>query len=303
MDLTVVCRGKTGRPPPGGARVRMGDIRDSDWARSVLGRDTFDVVVQWVGFVPGHVELDLELFGGRVSQYVFISSASVYDPSARLPITESSPRGNPHWAYAREKIACEERLFEAFRRDRFPVTVVRPSHTYDRARLPVRGGWTVVDRMRRGLPVVVAGRGGSLWTLTHHEDFARGLVGLVGLEAAVGQAVHVTSDEALSWNEIYRTLAHAAGANLRAVHVPCEVIASLDPEWGASLLGDKAVSKVFDNSKIKSLVPSYRATIPYERGAAMQVAWYDEDPARRAVDPRVNENIDRILASPSARSI
>jgi len=299
MDLTLVCRGESLRPAPAGARVLLGDIRDAVWARGALGRDSFeafDVVVEWIGFVPPHVELDIELFGGRVRQYVFISSASVYDPSAlRLPITESSPRGNPHWAYARAKIACEDRLFEAFRRDRLPVTVVRPSHTYDLGRLPVRGGWTVVDRMRRGLPVIVAGSGASLWTLTHHEDFARGLVGLLGLDAAVGETVHITADEALSWNEIYRTIAQAAGAELQAVHATCEVIASVDPEWGASLLGDKAVSKVFDNSKIKSLVPGYRAQIPYARGAATQVAWYDEDPSRRVVDPSVNETIERIL--------
>jgi nucleoside-diphosphate-sugar epimerase len=297
MDLTLVCRGQSHRPAPSAARILLGDIRDAAWARSALGRERFDVVVEWVAFVPPHVELDIELFGGRVRQYVFISSASVYDPSAlRLPIAESSPRGNPHWAYARDKIECEDRLFEASRRDRFPVTVVRPSHTYDVERLPVRGGWTVVDRMRRGLPVIVAGSGASLWTLTHHQDFARGLVGLLGLDAAVGEAFHITADEALSWTDIYRSIAEAAGAELRAVHATCEVIASVDPEWGASLLGDKAVSKVFDNSKIKSRVPSYRAEIPYVRGAAMQMAWYDEDPARRVVDPAVNESIERILA-------
>jgi nucleoside-diphosphate-sugar epimerase len=301
MDLTLLVRGKTLRWPPAGAHVLRGDIRDAAWARSVL-RQGFDVVVDWIGFAPSHMQLDIELFAGRVRQYVFISSATVYDPSAlRLPITESSPRRNAHWAYARDKIACEDLLFEAFQRDGFPVTVVRPSHTYDLGALPVRGGWTIVDRMRRGLPVVVAGSGTSLWTLTHHEDFARGLIGLLGVDAALGEAIHITSDEALSWNEIYAAIAEAAVAKLRAVHVPCEVLRSFDPEWGASLLGDKAVSKVFDNTKIKSLVGGYKAEIPYSRGAAMQVAWYDEDPARRVVDPAVSERIERILASPAAR--
>jgi nucleoside-diphosphate-sugar epimerase len=302
MDLTLVCRGKTARPVPAGASVLRGDIRDAAWARGALGSARFDVVVDWVGFAPAQVAFDVELFRGHVGQYVFISSASVYQPSQSLtlPITESSPIGNPHWPYARDKIACENLLFAAFRRDGFPVTIVRPSHTYDLGLLPVRGGWTAVDRMRRGLPVIVAGDGASLWTLTYHEDFARGLVGLFGLDAAIGQTLHITSDEALSWNEIYERVADAAGARLQAVHVPNEIIASFDPEWGESLIGDKAVSKVFDNSKIKSLVPGYRTEIGYARGAAMQVAWYDQDRSRRVVDPAVNENMNRLLATASA---
>jgi nucleoside-diphosphate-sugar epimerase len=297
MDLTIVCRGQTARPAPTGARVLRGDIRDLSWARSALGHGGFDVVVDWVGFVAEHVSFDIELFRGRTRHYVFISSASVYEPSPALtlPITESSPRSNPHWAYARNKIACEDLLFEAVRRDGFPATIVRPSHTYDPGLLPVRGGWSTVDRMRRGLPVVVAGDGTSLWTLTHHEDFARGLSGLFGLDAAIGEAVHITSDEALSWNEIYELVARAAGAPLRAVHAPSEVIASCDAEWGASLLGDKAISKVFDNTKIRSLVPGFRAEIGYAQGAALQIAWYDDDPPRRAVDANVNEVTERIL--------
>ncbi len=297
MDITLVCRGQTERPAPVGARLLRGDIRDPSWARSTLAHGGFDVVVDWVGFLPEHIAFDIELFGGRVRQYIFISSASVYEPSAALtlPITESSPRSNPHWAYARNKIACEDLLFEAFRRDGFPATVVRPSHTYDPGLLPVRGGWTTVDRMRRGLPVIVAGDGTSLWTLTHHDDFARGLTGLLGLDAAIGEAVQITSDEALTWNAIYELVATAAGAKLVAIHAPCELIASYDAEWGASLLGDKAVSKVFDTSKIKALVPGYRAEIPYARGAAMQIAWYDEDPSRRRIDTGVNELTERLL--------
>jgi nucleoside-diphosphate-sugar epimerase len=298
MDVTLVCRGKTPRPAPDGARIVRGDIRDARWARDALGQGGFDVVVDWVAFTPDHVQLDIELFGGRVAQYVFISSASVYEPSPslKLPITEESPRNNPHWPYARLKIECEDAVSEARRSRGFPATIVRPSHTYDLSLLPVRGGWTAVDRMRRGLPVIVADDGASLWTLTHHEDFARGFVGLLGLQRAVGETVHITSDEGLSWNEIYALVASAAGASLRAVHCPSDVIASVDPEWGASLRGDKAVSKVFDNTKIKSLVPGYKAQIPYSRGAAMQVAWYDAEPARRFVDPRVNEITELILS-------
>jgi nucleoside-diphosphate-sugar epimerase len=299
IDLTLLCRGKTIGLQKSGARILQGDIRDAAWARQALGGRDFDVVVEWVGFVPAHVDLDMELFRGRTQQYIFISSASVYQvPVPSLPITESTPQINPHFSYPRDKIACEKRLFDAFRSERFPVTIVRPSHTYDARLLPIRGGWTAVDRMRRGLPVVVPGTGATLWTLTHNEDFARGLVGLFGLQASLGEAVHITSDESMTWDAIYDAIAQAAGATLRAVHVPNDTIAAIDPEWGASLLGDKAYSKVFDNSKIKRLVPGYHAAIPYSRGAAEQIAWYEADPARRVVDEAFNAKVDSLLELP-----
>jgi nucleoside-diphosphate-sugar epimerase len=276
--------------------VLRGDVRDPQSARNALGDRRFDVVVQWIGFVPAHIELDLELFRGRTSQYVFISSASAYQtPPSRLPVTESTPLHNPYWQYSRDKIACEERLIRAYRSEGFPATIVRPSHTYDPALLPVHGGWTIVDRMRRGLPVIVHGDGTSLWTLTHHEDFARGFVGLLGRYDAVGEPFHITSDEALSWNQIHEMLGHAAGVTPKIVHVTSDLIAAFDPEWGGSLLGDKAHSMVFDNTKIKRLVPDFRAVIPYAYGARQQIAWYDEDASRRVVDDKTNASFDRVL--------
>jgi nucleoside-diphosphate-sugar epimerase len=305
IDLTFLCRGKTARHPvPTGAKVLRGDVRDPRSVGAALGQKTFDVVVQWVGFVPAHVEADIEIFRGRVGQYVFISSASAYQtPPARLPITESTPLSNPYWQYSRDKIACEDRLIQAYRGEGFPATIVRPSHTYDAALLPVHGGYATVDRMRRGLPVIVHGDGTSLWTLTHHVDFARGFVGLLGREEAIGDAFHITSDEAITWDQIHRLLARAAGVpNPKLVHVPSDLIAAYDPEWGAGLLGDKAHSMVFDNTKIKRLVPEFRAAAPtpYARGAEEQIAWYDADPTRRVphpATPGLGATVDEILAA------
>ena len=298
MEVTLLCRGKTGRHTvPPGASVIHADVRDARGVRGALGDLRFDVAVQFIGFLPAHVELDIQLFRGRVGQYIFISSASAYQtPPARLPVTESTPLDNPFWRYSRDKIACEERLFRAYRDDGFPATIVRPSHTYDLGLLPMHGGWTVVDRMRRGLPVIVHDDGTTLWTLTHHEDFARGFVGLLGQDRAVGEAFHITSDETLTWDRIYQIVGRAAGVEPTLVHVPSERIASFDPDWGDSLLGDKAHSMVFDNAKIRSVVPEYRAVIPYARAAEQQIAWYDEDPRRRVVNEEVNAMVDRILA-------
>jgi nucleoside-diphosphate-sugar epimerase len=299
IEVTLLCRGKTGRHPvPSGAKVLHADVHDLHAARGALGDLRFDVAVQWVGFVPAHVEVDIELFRGRVAQYVFISSASAYQtPPMRLPVTESTPLQNPFWQYSRDKIACEERLVHAYRSEGFPATIVRPSHTYDPGLLPVHGGWTVIDRMRRGLPVVVHGDGTSLWTLTHHDDFARGFVGLLGRGEAVGDAFHITSDEALTWDRIHEILAAAAGARPDLVHVPSDTIAAFDADWGAGLLGDKAHSMVFDNTKIKRLVPDFRALIPYSEGGPRQIAWYDEDPKRRVVDAGMNAMFDRLVAA------
>jgi nucleoside-diphosphate-sugar epimerase len=297
FDVTILCRGKTARHPvPAGAQALQGDIRDGQSARAVLEGRRFDVVVQWVGFLPEHVLLDIELFRGRTGQYVFVSSASAYQtPPPYVPVTESMALHNPYWQYSRDKIACEHLLMQAFRSEGFPVTIVRPSHTYDDALLPMHGGWTIVDRMRRGLPVIVHGDGTSLWTLTHADDFARGFVGVLGSRAAIGEAFHITSDETLTWDQIYRTVGRAAGAAPELVHVPSDLVAAFDPEWGASLLGDKAYSMMFDNTKIKRLAPDFRATIPYARGAEQQIGWYDDDAARRVVDDAFNATIDRII--------
>lgn len=298
IDLYLFNRGKTARPVPEGAHVLRGDIRDRATAEDVLAGHLFDVVVDWVAFTPEHVEMDTELFRGRTGQYIFISSASAYQkPPANLPITESTPLDNPYWEYSRAKIACEEQLVRAYRVAKFPMTIVRPSHTYDRTRLPVYGRYAVIDRMRTGKKVIVHGDGTSLWVLTHHEDFAKGFVGLLGNPRAIGEAFHITSDELLSWNQIYTILARAAGVEARLVHVPSNVIAAFDPEWGAGLLGDKAHSVIFDNSKIKRLVPDFAATIPFSRGAEEILAWFDADPARRTVNEEIDRLMDRIVTA------
>lgn len=296
--LTVLNRGTTARRPlpADGVEVLRADARDGASVRAAIGDREFDVVVNFVAYTPDHVQSDVELFQGRTGQYVFISSASAYQkPPRRVPVTESTPLYNPYWRYSQDKIACEEVLTRAYREGDFPVTVVRPSHTYDRTSVPIEGGWTQIERMRRGLEVVVHGDGTSLWTLTHHVDFAKGFLGLLGNTRAIGEAYTITGDDVLTWNQIFTLLARAAGVEPRLVHVPSDVIASVDPEWGAGLLGDKAHSMVFDNSKLKALVPDYVATIPFERGAREIVQWYDADPARRVVDDRVDATIEVLL--------
>jgi nucleoside-diphosphate-sugar epimerase len=298
-ELFLLNRGQTTmRAVPEGAHLLRGDIRDREGVRAVLAGRSFDAVVDWIAYTPDHIEADLDLFRGRTAQYVFISSASAYQkPNVRLPITESIPLNNPVWLYSRNKIACEERLMRAHRQEGFPATIVRPSHTYDRTRCPFRGGYTMIGRMRKGQEVIVHGDGTSFWTLTHHADFARGFVGLLGNPGAVGEAVHITSDEALTWDRIYKLVGRAAGVEPRLVHVPSELIAAYDAEWGASLLGDKAHTMIFDNTKLKRLVPNFRARIPFEQGAREIVAWFDADPANRPVDENLDQTIDRILAA------
>ncbi|GAB4528894.1 MAG: SDR family oxidoreductase [Anaerolineae bacterium] len=296
MELYLLNRGQTSRPVPETATLLRGDIRDRQSVSHVLGDMMFDVVVDWIAYHPEHVETDIDLFGGRTGQYIFISSASAYQtPPARLPVTESTPLDNPFWDYSRAKIACEERLMRAYRDKKFPVTIVRPSHTYDQTKLPVYGGYTVINRMRQGKKVIVHGDGTSLWTLTHHLDFAKGFVGLLGNQRAIGDAFHITSDETLTWNQIFQVLAQSAGAEAHIVHIPSRFIAAFDSDWGDNLLGDKAHSMIFDNTKIKSLVPDFVATIPYAWGARQQMAWYDADPTRQTVDDRLDRLMDGII--------
>ena len=264
--------------------------------REALGGREFDVVVDWLAFGTDHIQQDLDLFEGRTGQFVFISSASAYQtPPQRLPITESTPLRNPYWEYSRNKIACEDMLTAAYRERGFPVTIVRPSHTYDRTSIPFQEGWTLIDRIRRGAEVVVHGDGTSLWTLTHHEDFARGFVPLLGHSRTIGDAFHITSDDALTWDQITQILARAAGAEAKIVHVPSEAIAAVDKGWGDGLVGDKAHSMVFDNSKLRTVVPEFRATIPYEQGAREVLDWYDADESRRVVDPAMDALVDRLV--------
>jgi nucleoside-diphosphate-sugar epimerase len=298
IDLYLLKRSSGGpRPVPAEATVLRGDIRDPASVKDALGGLEFDAVVNWVAFTPEHVQADIDLFRARAGQYVFISSASAYQtPPARVPVVESTPLRNPHWRYSRDKIACEDLLVAAYRAEGFPATIVRPSHTYDRTLVPFDGGWTTVARMRQNKEIVVHGDGTSLWTLTHHEDFAKGFVPLLGHPGTLGEPFHITSDEALTWNQIAEALAAAAGVTPRIVHVPSDAIAAADPGWGAGLLGDKAHSMVFDNAKLRSVVPGYTATIPFHQGAREIVAWHDEDPARQVVDERFDAVMDKLVA-------
>ena len=299
IDLYVLNRGETSlRPLPPEATVLHADVRDQESVRAALGDREFDAVVDWVAFTPEHVRADIELFRGRTGQYVFISSASAYQtPPARLPVTESTPLRNPYWQYSRDKIACESLLTEAYRDENFPATVVRPSHTYDKTTIPFDGKWTALARMRAGKEVVVHGDGTSLWTLTHHSDFAQGFVPLLAHPRTVGDVFHITSDDVLTWDQIAHSLAAALGVTPHIVHVPSDAIAAADPQWGAGLLGDKAHSLTFDNSKLRSVVPGFCATIPFEQGAREIVAWYDEDPARQETDGRLDAVMDKLVAT------
>jgi nucleoside-diphosphate-sugar epimerase len=292
IDLHVLNRGRTAiRPLPPGVTEIRGDIN----AEHPAVRDDYDAVVNWVAFTPEQVRRDIELFRGRTGQYVFISSASAYQtPPARVPVTESTPLRNPFWRYSRDKIACEDALVAAYREDGFPATIVRPSHTYDRTLVPFDGEWTVPARMLAGKPVIVHGDGTSLWTLTHHEDFARAFVPLLGHPRTVGDTFHITSDDTLTWDQIAHTLALALRVTARIVHVPSDAIAEADPDWGAGLIGDKAHSMIFDNSKIRSVVPGWRAVIPFERGAREIVSWYLADPARQVTDERLDGVMDKL---------
>jgi nucleoside-diphosphate-sugar epimerase len=301
-DVSHLTRGiGSTRAPIDGVRSLIGDAGDAASVRAALGTTDFDVVVNFRAFRPEQVAADIETFAGRTGHYVFISSASAYaKPVAALPIVESTPLRNPFWQYSRDKIACEDLLVAAFRDSGFPMTIVRPSHTYDGGLIPLEGGWTTLDRMRRGAPVVIHGDGTSLWTLTHSRDFARAFAGLLGNPHALGAPVHITGDETLTWDAIAHLLAAALGVEARLVHVASETIARVMPDLGAGLLGDKAHSVVFDNSRVKSLVPGWTATIPFADGAREIVDWHLADPRRQTVLPELNEGFDRLVALAAA---
>ncbi len=302
--LTLLNRGKTAKlPVPPGVELLRADVRDRKAVEAALGGRTFDAVVNWIAFTPEHVEQDVAVFGGRCGQYVFISSASAYEkPPARYLITEETPLVNPYWEYSRQKIACEERLRRAFAASRFPATIVRPSLTYGPTQIPLalscwNAPYTLIRRARAGRPLIVPGDGTSLWVVTHHRDFALGLVGLLGNPAAAGEAFHITSDEALDWNRLYGAFCAACGAAPNLCHVPSDLLIRLDPSHQGSLLGDKAQSTVFDNAKIKRFVPGFRCAVPFADGIRETVAWFDADPARQTVDPATEAFWDRCVSA------
>ena len=298
FELYLLNRGSRIADMPGTHHLHadMGHLED---VRAVLQGLDFDVVVDWVVYTADDIERDIGLFRGRTKQYVFISSASAYQkPPDEYLISESTPLSNPFWEYSRDKIACETRLMQAYRDEGFPVTIVRPSMTYD-SNLPIAvGGWgsyTLADRLMRGLPIIVHGDGSSLWVLTHADDLAKGLLGLLGHERAVGEAFHITSDEVLTWNQIYQQIAEALGVEAKVVHIPSDFIAQVAPQLAGSLLGDKTWSVVFDNSKIKEFVPDFKATVTFRDGIRRTLDWFAADQGRRRVDEAVHAEMDRIL--------
>lgn len=297
-EVYLFNRGTSFRKPADGAHIIKGNIREKpEELQRFVKENKIKVVVNWIAFHPNDVQRDIDLLDGLVKQYVFISSASAYQkPVPKLPITEETPLGNPYWEYSRNKQACEELLLSAHRDRGFPATIVRPSHTYDQTLLPFHGRYTMLARMLQKKPVVIHGDGTSLWVMTHHADFAIGFSGLLGNSAAIGEIFHITSDEVMTWNSIYATVAKAAGGELIPVYVASETLARYDKDWGDSLLGDKAHSVIFDNSKIRRLVPEFNPRISFEQGASEITAWYASHPEFQVVDAGFDGLLDRVIA-------
>ncbi len=306
-EVWLLNRGNRPEAIPEGAHLLQADINDEAAVSALLGEMTFDVVGEFIGFVPAQVERDWRLFRGRTRQYIYISSASAYHkPAADFRITEGTTLANPHWQYSRDKIACEEFLMRKYREEGFPVTIVRPSHTYDERSIPLGahgkgGSWQVIRRMMEGKPVLIQGDGTSLWHLTFNEDFAVGYTGLMGNRHAIGEAFHITGDEVLTWNQIYATIADALGVELKAVHVSSEFLAKAGEKYGydfeGGLVGDKAVSVCFDNAKIKRLAPGMTTTIPFQDGVRRALNHILAHPELQREDPEFDAFCDRVIAA------
>jgi len=305
IELTILSRGQRGQSTLSEATFINVDINNKQEVKALLKGKHFDIVANFIAYAPSEVERDIQLFSGSCDQYIFISSASAYQkPPTHPVISESTPLANPYWDYSRDKIACEDLLIKAHREKGFPATIVRPSHTYETV-IPVAiGSWedfTIVERMRKGGTVIIHGDGTSIWTITHSLDFAKGFVGLMGHMQAIGHSFHITSNELLNWNQIYQAVAEAAGVELKAKHVSSDFICAeadnLGQDWmRGNLMGDKANSVIFDNTKIKRFVPDFVATIPFREGIKKTVEWFDAHPDRIRIDEENNRLMDAILA-------
>lgn len=301
-EVTLLNRGN--RPLPEGAESLVGDIHDEEGVAKLLEGRWFDVAAEFVAFTPEDVQRDIRLFQGKCGQYIFISSASAYQkPVAGYPITESTPLVNPYWAYSRNKAAAEEVLIAAYRETGFPVTIVRPSHTYCDQKVPVaihgkKGSWQVLRRMQQGKPVIIPGDGTSLWTMTHASDFAKGYVALMANPHALGNAYHITTDETMTWNQIHEVIAKALGTELKAVHIPSELLALCGKQYDleGALLGDKANTVIFDNTKIKGEAPEFVCTTSMASGIRRAAEEAAAHPERQTLDPEFDEWCDRIIA-------
>ena len=296
-SLTILNRGK--RETIEGAEHLNADINDKSALKDVLKNRTWDVVASFITFNEADAIRDISAFQGRTGQFIFVSSASCYQkPVTSYPITESVPLNNPYSEYAQNKISAEETFMKAYRETSFPVTIVRPSHTYaTRFPLPVGGGneYTIIDRMKKGLPIISPGDGTSLWTITHSDDFAKGFTGLFSLQKAIGNAYHITSDEVLTWDDIYKTIGKAIGVEPIIIHAPSDIIALEDPDAVANLIGDKKWSLIFDNSKIKNAVPDFCCTIPFSIGIRRTLSWFEEKEERRIISAKTNRTIDSVI--------
>jgi nucleoside-diphosphate-sugar epimerase len=305
LDLTILNRSKSTKYPlPAGARLLTGDVHGDPAALdALLAKEHFDVVVDWIAFTQADVERDIRLFNGKIGQFVFISSASAYQkPPENYLITEDAPLSNPFWEYSRNKIVCEQRLMDENRRSSFPVTIIRPSLTYGPSQIPLCGAswqhpYTVIDRIKRGQKIIIPGDGTSLWTLTWNGDFAKGLVGLFGQPAALGEAFHITSDEVLCWNQIFREVGFALDRELNIAHISSDLISAYNPGAVGDLIGDKNNSSVFDNSKIKRLVPDFKCEVSWAEGVRRSIAWFEADPARQTIDAEMNRLWDTLIAA------
>ena len=302
-ELTLLTRGTHPELVPDGAEVLRADISDAQAAGHLLSGRRFDVVADFNIFTPEQAGRDLGLFSGKTEQFIFISSASAYQkPPAAYPITESTPLRNPFWRYSQDKIACEELFTAAYRSSGFPITIVRPSHTYCERTVPLalhgkKGPWQVLSRIRDGKPVIAHGDGLTLWTFTHADDFAEGFWGLMGNPHAIGEAVHITSDEAITWNDAYAAVGRALGAEPKLVHIPSDFLAAFNPELLGNLLGDKAYCGVFDNSKLKRLVPGFCAKTRFADGVARSVSYFLSHPEMQVPDPEFDAWCDRVIAA------
>jgi len=300
IDLYHLNRGVTKEEIPGVISIKA-DIHNKEETLKAIGDHDFDVVVDWIAFIQDDVKRDYEIFKGKVKQFIFISSASAYQKPLSDPrITESTPLANPVWEYSQNKIACEDYLLQKYREEGFPITIVRPSHTYRNVFPVAVGDWRrywLIDRIKNRKKIVVHGDGTSLWVLTHSEDFAKGFVGLLGNIHAIGHAFHITSDELLTWNQIYEIIADIVGMKANLIHIPSDFIMKYDSETGAGLWGDKAYSVIFDNTKIKTFVPEFKATIPFTEGIKKVLNWFDEDETRKKLNPKDDEYMDNLINS------
>ncbi|MBP5358446.1 MAG: SDR family oxidoreductase [Treponema sp.] len=301
-ELYLLNRGNRNEQIPEGVNVIQVDINDEIAVLEKLGDKTFDAVCEFIGFVPEQIERDWRLFKDRTKQYIYISSASAYHkPVRNYIINEGTSLANPYWEYSRNKIACEDLLMKLYRENGFPVTIVRPSHTYDERSVPLgvhgnKGSWQVIKRMMEGKTVIIHGDGTSLWTMTHNSDFAKGYVGLIGNPHAIGEAFQITNDESLTWNQIYETIASVLGVRLYACHVSSEFLAAVsDYDYTGSLIGDKACSVVFDNSKLKSIAPGFKPNVRFEEGVRMAVEYILSHPELQVEDPEFDAWCDKVI--------